>query len=144
MGIFREYLELLEGLKLVTKGTDVNTDDSNIIGKFQNKDVIKTNHTYDIRKDSDIPRNDGITNKEFIDILKKAANGEKLKNSYYNIQFKNKNNKYDDLIFYVDDKSIRLITVIQHNRSKPTYKSKDSDISIILESIFPGIVYINL
>ncbi len=142
MGVFRLYLELLEGLKIVKKGTDINTDISNKIGRFQNKDVIKTNHTYDNRKDSNIPRNDGISNKEFIDILKKASDGKKLINSYYNIQFKNSNNKYDDLIFYVDDRSIRLITVIQHNRDKPTYKAKDSDISIILQSVYPGIIFI--
>ncbi len=62
----------------------------------------------------------------------------------YNVQFKNKNNKYDDLVFSVSNNSIIFVTVIQQNRNKPSYKSKPSDISIILESLCDNVEYIIL
>ena len=145
MGIFRLYLVLLEGITIVNKGTIANIEnDSNIVGVFQNRQVIKTNHTYDSRKGSFVPRNDGMSNKDFLDILNKIPSNSKLKTGMYNVQFKNKNNKYDDLVFSVNDKTIIFITVIQQNRSKPTYKSKESDISIILESLSKSVEYIIL
>ena len=145
MGIFRLYLVLLEGITIVNKGTIANIEnDSNIVGVFQNRQVIKTNHTYDSRKGSFVPRNDGMSNKYFLDILNKIPSNSKLKTGMYNVQFKNKNNKYDDLVFSVNDKTIIFITVIQQNRSKPTYKSKESDISIILESLSKSVEYIIL
>ena len=144
MGMFRLYLELLEGITIVKKGTVVNTDDSNIVGRFQNRDVVKSSHTYDSRDASNIARNDGISNTEFLDILKKIPNDTKLKEGMYNVQFKNKNNKYDDLVFSVSNNSIVFVTVIQQNRNKPSYKSKPSDISIILESLCDNVEYIIL
>lgn len=49
--MFGLYLNLIEAMVVVSKGTKSNDiEDKTIIGKFQNKDVIKTNHVYDIRK----------------------------------------------------------------------------------------------
>lgn len=95
--MFRLYLNLLEAMSIVSKGTTVNNiDDKTIIGKFQNKDVIKTNHVYDIRKGDSKERSDNISNEEFIDILKRMKLDKKLQNKYYSITYKNKNNKYDN------------------------------------------------
>ena len=128
---------------VVSKGTKANDiEDKTIIGKFQNKDVIKTNHVYDIRKGDSKERSDSISNEEFIDILKRMKLDKKLQNKYYHITYKNKNNKYDNLVFVVDDKTIRFVTVIQQNRNKPTYKSKDGDIEMLIERVFKDIEFI--
>ena len=141
--MFRIYLNLLEALKIVKKSTSVNdiTDD-NIIGKFQNKDVIKTNHLYDIRKGDTTSRSDNISNAEFIDILKRLPLDKKLQNKYYSVTFKNSLGKYDNIVFHVDETTIRFVTVIQQNRNKPNYKSKSDDITMIVETLLKEVEFI--
>lgn len=138
--MFRLYLNLLEAMRIVSKGTEVNDVDKTVIGRFQNKDVIKTNHVYDIRKGDTKERSYSISNEEFINILKRMKLDKKLQNKYYSVTYKN--DKYDNVVFVVDDKTIRFVTVIQQNRNNPNYKSKEGDIQVLLESLLKNIEFI--
>ncbi len=140
--MFRLYLNLLEAMRVVSKGTEVNDVDKTVIGRFQNKDVIKTNHVYDIRKGDSKERSYSISNEEFINILKRMKLDKKLQNKYYSVTYKNENDKYDNVVFVVDDKTIRFVTVIQQNRNNLNYKSKEGDIQVLLESLLKNIEFI--
>lgn len=67
---------------------------------------------------------------------------KKLQNKYYSVTYKNENDKYDNVVFVVDDKTIRFVTVIQQNRNNPNYKSKEGDIQVLLESLLKNIEFI--
>lgn len=140
--MFRLYINLLEAMRIVSKGTEVNDVDKTVIGRFQNKDVIKTNHVYDIRKGDTKERSYSISNEEFINILKRMKLDKKLQNKYYSVTYKNNNDKYDNVVFVVDDKTIRFVTVIQQNRNSPNYKSKENDIQVLVEYVLKDIEFI--
>ena len=74
--MYIEYILINEALKIVKKSSEINNiEDNRIIGKFQNKNVIRTKHTKELR-DSGEPRDDGLDNKDIINILKKKENCE--------------------------------------------------------------------
>jgi hypothetical protein len=134
---FREFLELNEvlneALKIIKKGSEVSDDDV-IIGKFQGKNIIKTKHLKDIRDKETSGRGDGISNEEFISILKRLPITKKLENGYYNLVYK-ENEKYNMIIIFVDQISIRLITVLHQNRNYDNFKTKPGDTKLIIENI---------
>lgn len=136
--MFLEYLYLQEALRLVKKGSEVEDSDSNSekIGRFQNKDVFRTTHTKDVRDKTKVIRDEGITNKDYIDILKKGteSTGKALEaGKIYNINFKNSQGKYDMLIASVFTDKIIIVTILQQSRNSPNYFSKPEDIKLIAE-----------
>lgn len=133
---FRGYLylleELSEALRIVKKSSETSTDDT-VIGKFQNREVIKTSHLGDIRGDKS--RDNNLSNEDLIKILKSIHIDKKLENNkYYNIVYKNNEGKYNMIIIHVEENKIRIVTIIQQNRKTDNYSIKPGDIKLVIES----------
>ena len=131
--MYIEYILINEALKIVKKSSEINNiEDNRIIGKFQNKNVIRTKHTKELR-DSGEPRDDGLGNKDIINILKKSFTTKLKTNETYNLTYKNSNDNYDMIIFIVTDNDIVIKTILQQDRISPNYKFKQGDIKVISE-----------
>jgi hypothetical protein len=136
-----EYTMLLEALKIVKKGSEVSDlTGTKSVGKFQNKDVVRTVHSSEVRKDKE--RDYGLDNTDYINILKKSCT-EKLKSGeIYNIMYKNSKGKYDMIVLGVNDTTITIITVLQQDRLSPNYNIKPGDIKILSEKL--NIIYLEV
>jgi hypothetical protein len=136
-----EYTMLLEALKIVKKGSEVSDlTGTKSVGKFQNKDVVRTVHSSEVRKDKE--RDYGLDNTDYINILKKSCT-EKLKSGeIYNIMYKNSKGKYDMIVLGFNDKTITIITVLQQDRLSPNYNIKPGDIKILSEKL--NIIYLEV
>ena len=134
-----EYTMIIEALKIVKKGSEVSDLlGTKLVGKFQNKDVVRTVHSSEVRKDKE--RDYGLDNKDYIDILKKSCT-EKLKSGeIYNIMYKNSKGKYDMIVLGVNDTTITIITILQQDRLSPNYNIKPGDVKIISEKL--NIIYL--
>lgn len=134
-----EYTMIIEALKIVKKGSEVSDLlGTKLVGKFQNKDVVRTVHSSEVRKDKE--RDYGLYNKDYIDILKKSCT-EKLKSGeIYNIMYKNSKGKYDMIVLGVSDVKITIITILQQDRLSPNYNIKPGDVKIISEKL--NIIYL--
>lgn len=130
---------IIEALKIVKKGSEVSDLlGTKLVGKFQNKDVVRTVHSSEVRKDKE--RDYGLYNKDYIDILKKSCT-EKLKSGeIYNIMYKNSKDKYDMIVLGVNDTTITIITILQQDRLSPNYNIKPGDVKIISEKL--NIIYL--
>lgn len=129
--MFVELFMIIEALKIVKKGSEVFDDGVKIVGKFQNKDVIRTAHSSENRGSS--ARDEGIDNKEYIEILKKACNFKLKEDNIYDIIYKNANGNYDMLVIAVSEKTITIITILQQNRLSANYHIKPGDLKILSE-----------
>ena len=136
-----EYTMLIEALKIVKKGSEVSDlTGTKSVGKFQNKDVVRTVHSSEVRKDKE--RDYGLDNTDYINILKKSCT-EKLKSGeIYNIMYKNSKGKYDMIVLGVNDTNITIITVLQQDRLSPNYNIKPGDIKILSEKL--NIIYLEV
>lgn len=137
--MFVELFMIIEALKIVKKGSEVSDlAGTKLVGKFQNKDVFRTVHSSEVRKDKE--RDYGLYNKDYIDILKKSCT-EKLKSGeIYNIMYKNSKGKYDMIVLGVNDTTITIITILQQDRLSPNYNIKPGDVKIISEKL--NIIYL--
>ncbi len=134
-----EYTMIIEALKIVKKGSEIsNSTGTKLVGKFQNKNVVRTVHSSEVRKDKE--RDYGLYNKDYIDILKKSCT-EKLKSGeIYNIMYKNSKGKYDMIVLGVNDTTITIITILQQDRLSPNYNIKPGDVKILSEKL--NIIYL--
>ena len=106
--------------------------------QFQNKDVIRTTHSTENRGNT--ARDEGITNKDYIEILRKACTFKLKEDKIYDIVYKNKNDKYDLLVIAVALKTITIITILQQDRLSPNYHIKPGDVKILSEKL--NIIYL--
>jgi hypothetical protein len=132
------FRELLEALRIIKKASEIiDNPDTEVIGKVDNREVIKTKHLGDARGAcTGTPRDAGLSSKDIIGVLIKANNQSRFKdNNYYNIQYKNKNDTWDAMTVAIAPGKIVIVTIIQHSRKDATYKAKPTDITSIVESI---------
>ena len=133
--MYIEYILINEALKIVKKSSEINNiEDNRIIGKFQNKNVIRTKHTKELR-DSGEPRDDGLDNKDIINILKKSFTTKLKSNETYNLTYKNSNDNYDMIIFVVTDNDIVIKTILQQDRISPNYKFKKVILKLLVKCL---------
>lgn len=121
-----------EALKIVKKSTAPEVfDDSKIIGKIKNTSVVKSSHTNDKRGERQ--RDEGLDNAAIMNIISRGF--KKLEDNYNALIYKDSDGKFNNLVLFFDKKAnvITIVTIIQQNRTRPNYFTKDTDNKIIIE-----------
>lgn len=137
---FEEFdIKLQEALNIIKKGNKdiIKLDSINSfnIGKWT---ISISNHSKENRENDIKSRISGITIKEFQRIFEKFINKTTpIKGKIYQIIYKpnGKGNRYNDMIIQIkSDNSLKIVTVIQQYKKKPTaYSNSKDDIKLVIE-----------
>jgi hypothetical protein len=125
MLVFAEYILIIEAFNIIRKNSNDQLphkkDNIPILkttsfNKIKGYDIVKSKHTTDIRIGDTESRDFNLTKERISEIIEKFLTKVENPNTgaFYHLIYKT-NNKYNDMVVYVKDESIIIVTILQQN-----------------------------